>query len=153
MEILRKQHGHELNRQQLILRNIKNNTIKHTLASFNFLPDLSKTTHMNMRLTLGNTSPSTYFPPVTNLAVHDLTTGGIPPPMANTLLGLGLKFIPAPKLNTSPEEQNTTLERFERDFSLKVFFAEDTDDAPPLQQPTSEIKLEAPTTTTTGYRY
>ena len=106
---------------------------------------------MNMRLTLGNTSPSTYFPHVENLAFHDLTTGGILPPMANILLGLGLKFIPTPKLNTSPDEQITTLERFERDFSLKVFFAGDTDDAPPLQQPTSEIKLEAPTTTT-GHR-
>jgi hypothetical protein len=49
--------------------------------------------------------------------------------MANTLLGLGLKFIPTPKVNTSPEEQDTTLSRFERDFSLKVFFAGDTDDA------------------------
>ena len=49
--------------------------------------------------------------------------------MANTLLGLGLKFIPTPKVNTSPEEQDTTLLRFEQDFSLKVFFAGDTDDA------------------------
>jgi hypothetical protein len=71
--------------------------------------------------------------------------------MANTLLGIGLKFIPTPKLNTSPDKQITTLKQFECDFSLKVFFAGDTDNAPPLQQPTSEIKLEAPTTTT-GHR-
>jgi hypothetical protein len=129
MEILWKQKGHELNHHQLILRNIKNNTIKYTLARFNSLPDLSKTTHMNMRLTLGNTPPSAYFPPVANLAFHDLTTKGILPPMANTLLGLGFKFIPTPKVNPSPDEQDKTLSRFERDFSLKVFFAEDTDDA------------------------
>ena len=131
METLRKQHGHEVNRHQNILRNIKNKTIKYTLARFHFLPDLSKSTHINMRLTLGNTNPKSYFPHVENLAFHDLTTGGILPPMANTLLGLGLKFIPTPKLNTSPDEQITTLERFERDLSLKVFFAGDTDDTPP----------------------
>jgi hypothetical protein len=85
---------------------------------------------MNMILTLGNISPSTYFPPVSNLAFHNLTTGDILPPMANTLLGLGLKFIPTPKINTSPDEQTTTLKRFERDFSLKVFFAGDTDNSP-----------------------
>jgi len=84
---------------------------------------------MNMKLTLGKNTPIDYFPLVTNLAFHDLTTGNILPPMANTLLGLGLKFIPTPKVNTSPEEQDTTLLRFEQDFSLKVFFAGDTDDA------------------------
>ena len=78
---------------------------------------------MNMRLTLGSTPPNAYFHPVSNLAFHDLTTGDILPPMANTLLGLGLKFIPTPKINTSPDEQSTTLNRFERDFSLKIFFA------------------------------
>jgi hypothetical protein len=50
--------------------------------------------------------------------------------MANTLLGLGLKFIPTTKINTSQDEQTTTLDRFERDLSLKVFFAGDTDKAP-----------------------
>jgi hypothetical protein len=84
---------------------------------------------MNMKLTLGKTPPIDYLPLVTNLAFQDLTTGNILPPMANTFLGLGLKFIPTPKVNTSPEEQDTTLSRFERDFSLKVFFAGDTDDA------------------------
>jgi hypothetical protein len=51
--------------------------------------------------------------------------------MANTLLCLGLNFISTPKLNTSPDKQITTLEQFECDFSLKVYFAGDTDDAPP----------------------
>ena len=82
-----------------------------------------------MRLTLGATPPINYFPLVTNLAFHDLTTGNILPPMANTLLGLGLKFIPTPKSNTSPDEQTTTLEQFDGDFSLKIYFAGDTDDA------------------------
>jgi hypothetical protein len=130
MESLRKQKEHELNHHRLILQKINKNTIKYTLARFAHLPDLSKTTHMNMRLSLGATPPINYFPRVTNLAFHDLTTGNILPPMANTLLGLGLKFIPTPKSNTSPDEQTTTLERFERDLSLKVFFAGNTDDAP-----------------------
>jgi hypothetical protein len=65
---------------------------------------------MNMRLTLGNTPLNAYFPPVSNLAFHDLTTGDILPPMANTLLGLGLKFIPTTKINTSQDEQTTTLD-------------------------------------------
>jgi len=73
MEILRKQKGHELNHHQLILRNIKNNTIKYTLARFNSLPDLSKTTHMNMRLTLGKKKPGAYFPPVKNRTFQYLT--------------------------------------------------------------------------------
>jgi hypothetical protein len=131
MEAVRIQKRKELNHHRLILQSTKENTIKNTLARFNFLPDLSKTTHMNMRLTLGNTHPNAYFHPVSNLAFHDLTTGDILPPMANTLLGLGLKFIPTPKINTSPDEQTTTLDRFERDFSLKVFFSGDTDDTPP----------------------
>jgi hypothetical protein len=49
--------------------------------------------------------------------------------MANTLFGLGLKVIPTRKVNTSPEEQDTTLLQFERDFSLKVFFVGDTNDS------------------------
>ena len=131
MDPLRKQKAHELNHHRLILQKIKKNTRKYTLARFAYLPDLSKSKHMNMRRSLSATPPINYFPPVSNLAFHDLTTGGILPPMANTLLGLGLKFIPTPKLNTSPDKQINTLERFERDFSLKVFFARDTDDAPP----------------------
>jgi hypothetical protein len=130
MEPLRKQMAHELNHHRLILQKINKNTRKYTLASFAYLPDLSKSTHMNMRRALGATPPINYFPPVSNLAFHDLTTGNILPPMANTLLGLGLKFIPTPKTNTSPDEQATTLDRFERDFSLKVFFAGNTDDTP-----------------------
>ena len=131
MESLRKQKRHELNHHQLTLQNTETNTIKYTLARFNFLPDLSTTTHMNMRLTLGNTPPSAYFTPVTNLAFHNLTTGGILPLKANTLLGLGLKFIPAPKVNTSPAEQDKTLSRFERDLSLKVFLLETPTTMPP----------------------
>ena len=85
-----------------------------------------------MRLTLGNNPSSAYFPPVTNLAFHNLTTGGILPPLANTLLGLGLKIIPTPKVNTIPDEQDKTLSRFERDFGLKVFLLK-TPMTPPLQ--------------------
>jgi hypothetical protein len=116
-ESLRKQKRHELNHHRLILQKIKQNTIKYTLARFNYLPNLSKTTHTNMKLTLGKKNPST------------TGTGNILPPMANTLIGLGLKLILTSKVNTSPEEQDTTLLRFEQDFSLKVFFAGDTNDA------------------------
>jgi hypothetical protein len=88
MESLKKQAKEELNNHNTKLLHIENNARINTLTKFNFLPDPSKTTHMNMRLVLGNTPPCDYFPLVSNLAFHDLTTGGILPQSANTLLGL-----------------------------------------------------------------
>jgi hypothetical protein len=128
MESLNKQKKEELNHHNTNLLHIKNNARIKTLTRFNFLPDPSQTNHMNMRLVLGNTPPNDYFS-ISNLAFHDLTTGNILPQSANTLLGLGLKYIPTPRINTSPDEQDKSLSRFERDFSLKVFFAGDTEES------------------------
>jgi hypothetical protein len=128
MESLNKQKEEELNHHNTKLLHIENNARIKTLTRFNFLPDPSQTNHMNMRLALGYTPPNDYFS-ISNLAFHDLTTGNILPQSANTLLGLGLKYIPTPKINTSPDEQDKSLSRFERDFSLKVFFAGDTEES------------------------
>ena len=80
---------------------------------------------MNARHLLGNTHPSLYFPPLTNMTFHDLTTNHKLPPTAHHLLGLGLKFIPTPKLNTTPDALDATISRFERDLNLQVYFAGD----------------------------
>jgi hypothetical protein len=128
MESLKKQKKEELNHHNTNLLKIENNTRINTLTRLNFLPDPSKTNHMNMQIALGNTPPSDYFL-VSHLAFHDLTTGGILPQSANTLLGLGLKYIPTPRINTLPDKQDKSLSRFERDFSLKVFFAGDTEES------------------------
>ena len=37
-----------------------------------------------------------------------------------------MKYIPTPRINTLPDKQDKSLSHFERDFSLKVFFAGDT---------------------------
>ena len=104
MELLKKQKKEELNHHNTHLIHIENNAVINKLTRFNFLPDPFKTHHMNMQNTLGNTPPSKYFS-VSNLAFHDLTTGGILPQSANTLLELGLKYIPTPQINTLPDEQ------------------------------------------------
>ena len=64
---------------------------------YNFVPDLSLSTHLNARKVLGNTNPRTYFARPHNLAFHDLTKQKNIHPSASQLLGLSLKFIPTPK--------------------------------------------------------
>ena len=64
----------------------------------------------------------------TNLTFHNLTTNKTLPTDVHHLLGLGLKYIPTPKLNITESQLDTSLARFDRDFGLKVFFAGDEDD-------------------------
>ena len=82
---------------------------------------------MTARQTLHQTHPSTYFPPVKKLAFHDLTINHKLPPQATHLLGLGLKFIPTPRVNITPDDLEHSTTRFERDMNLKIFFAGDND--------------------------
>lgn len=81
--------------------------------------------HKNARCILGNTPPIIYFPPVKKLAFHDLTSTHKLPPFANQLLGLGLKFIPTPRINITPSDVEHSIARFERDVGLKIYFAGD----------------------------
>ena len=64
---------------------------------YNFVPNLSLSTHLNARKVLGDTEPRTYFSRPHNLAFHDLTKQKNTHPSASQLLGLSLKFIPTPK--------------------------------------------------------
>ena len=81
--------------------------------------------HKNARYALGQQNPAAYFPLVQKLAFHDLTSTNKLPPTANQLLGLGLKFIPTPRINITKTELENTTERFERDIGLKIYFTGD----------------------------
>jgi len=105
------------------MNNTVNTTLQRIRRRFGFLPNPAISVHKNARHILGQTSPNIYFPPVKKLAFHDLTSTHKLPPTANQLLGLGLKFIPTPRTNITSTELEHTTSRFERDVSLKVFFA------------------------------
>ena len=72
--------------------------------------------------------PADYFAQVNKLAFHDLTENGELPIAANQLLGLGLKYIPTPRINITQEDVDRSLTRFERDMGLRVFFSGDDND-------------------------
>lgn len=110
------------------LTNISTKITKNTITSYGFAPDASRSIHLNARKILGNTPIDEYFPTVTNLAFHDLTSQGTLPPSANSLLGLGLKYIPTPKITITQDDMDKTLSRFERDIGLTTFFAGSEDD-------------------------
>lgn len=106
------------------------NTILNTASEqirkrFGFVPNQAISVHKNARCIVGDTPPNTYFPPIQKLAFHDLTSKHKLPPTANQLLGLGLNFIPTPRINITSQELEQTISRFERDIGLKVFFAGD----------------------------
>ena len=98
-----------------------------TLKTYGFIPDKKISVHMNARRALGAKHPTEYFP-VNKLAFHNLTQQGDLPKDAHLLLGLGLKFIPIPKINISDESLDKTFSRFERDMGLKIFFSGNQDD-------------------------
>lgn len=69
--------------------------------------------------------PLDYFKPVRKLAFHNLASTQQLPPAADQLLGLGLKFIPTPRVSITPTDVERSLARLERDIGLRVFFAGD----------------------------
>lgn len=64
----------------------------------------------------------------TNLTFHNLTTNKTLPSAAHHLLGLGLKYVPTPKLNITESQLDTSFARLDRDIGLKTFFAGAEDD-------------------------
>lgn len=55
------------------------------------------------------------------MAFHDLTKGGVVPPLVKSLLGLSLKFcVPSKYTNF---DLKPSLDRFNRDLHLKTYFA------------------------------
>jgi hypothetical protein len=74
---------------------------------------------------LGNTTPEYYFYHSTNKTFHDLTNGRSLPAPATSILGMGMKFIPTLSWTPTPTVIEESVNRFEQDISLKVFFAGD----------------------------
>jgi hypothetical protein len=71
----------------------------------------------------GTTPTGVYFTQFTNKHFHDLTTKNSIPPAVATVLGFGLKFIPVPKKSIHQDDVDKAVKRFDQDFYLKVFFA------------------------------
>ena len=121
--------NHQILTEQSILHtrlaNAHNTALLRVQQHYPTLPAPTVTNHHNARNLLSATHPSSYFPPVSKLAFHDLTITHKLPPTAHHILGLGLKFIPTPKLNITPEALDISTSRFERDLNLRVFFAGD----------------------------
>jgi hypothetical protein len=83
---------------------------------------------MNARRALGDMSSGCYFLKASNSTFHHLTRDQALPPTAASLLGLGLKFIPMPKMLPSAMDITPSLNCIERDINLKTFFARQSDD-------------------------
>ena len=112
-----------LNRQRQLTRAFE----QETYDSFGFVPNLGLSIHLNACLVLGNTTPECYFYHSTNKKFHDLTNGRSLPAAATSILGMGMKFIPTPQWTTHPDVVDESINRFECDLGLKVFFAGDED--------------------------
>ena len=111
--------------------------MRETRENYGFVPNLAVSTHLNARHVLGETPTGVYFAHFTNKQFHDFTTKKIIPAAASTVLGFGMKFIPVPKKSIRQDDVDECIRRFERDFFLKVFFADDdntSDDDEPLEK-------------------
>jgi hypothetical protein len=107
------------------------------LNNYGFVPDPRISTHLNARHVLGDTPTGVYLSHFTNKKFHDLTTKKSIPAAAATVLGFGLKFIPVPKKSIKQDDVDEAIKRFDRDFYLKVFFADsddDSDDEDPIEK-------------------
>ena len=107
------------------------------MNNYGFVPDPRISTHLNARHVLGDTPTGVYLSHFTNKKFHDLTTKKSIPAAAATVLGFGLKFIPVPKKSIKQDDVDEAIKRFDRDFYLKVFFADsddDDDDEDPIEK-------------------
>jgi hypothetical protein len=111
--------------------------MRETRENYGFVPNLAISTHLNARHVLGETPTEAYFAHFTNKQFHDHTTKKIIPAAASTILGFGLKFIPVPKKSIHQDDVDEAIKRFNRDFYLKVFFADDeytSEDDEPIEK-------------------
>jgi hypothetical protein len=99
-----------------------------TYESFGFVPDLSLSIHLNTRDVLGSTTLECYFQHSMNKTFHDLTKGRSLPAAAMSIIGMEMKFIPMPAWTTSDDSIKASIDCFERNISLKVYFAGDNED-------------------------
>jgi len=96
-------------------------------TTYSFIPSRDLSTHMDARRVLSNMKTNEYCGTPTNLTFHNLTTNNTLPPATHHLLGLGLKYVPTPRLNIIYSQLDTSFARFDRDIGLKTFFAEAKD--------------------------
>ena len=78
-----------------------------------------------------------------------ITKGKLLPVATKALLGLSLKFIPAPHYAPSQSDIEPTLERIKRDIGLRTFFA-GRDQEKEIPKLRAKIHLETAPPTTTG---
>jgi len=116
---------------------IDNLATREILGNYGFIPDLKISTHLNACHVLGDTPTEVYLSHFTNKKFQDLTTKKSIPAAAATVLGFGLKIIPVPKKSINQDDINEAIKIFDRDFYLKVFFADsdnDSDDEEPIKK-------------------
>jgi len=113
------------------------------LTNYGFVPDPRISTHLNARHVLGDTPTGVYLSHFTNKKFHDLTTKKSIPAAAATVLGFGLKFIPVPKKSIKQDDVDEAIKRFDRDFYLKVFFADSDDDDDDDEDPIEKLRVNS----------
>ncbi len=99
-----------------------------TYESFGFVPNLSLSIHLNACNMLGSTTLECYFQHSTNKTFHDPTEGRSLPAAAMSIIRMGMKFIPMPAWTPSEDSIEASIDCFERDIGLKVYFAGDNED-------------------------
>ena len=89
------------------------------------MPDPQATTLRNTVTILGDTNLWHYLTRPNHVAFHDLTKGKTVPKKIGSILGLSKKFIPVPPHSVDGKDLEESLNNFERDCHLKVYFAGD----------------------------
>ena len=117
--------------------------MKETRENYGFVPNLAVSTHLNARHVLGETPTGVYFAHFTNKQFHNHTTKKIIPAAASTVLGFGLKFIPVPKKSICQDDVDEAIKRFDRDFYLKVFFANDDYTSKKDKEPIKKLRINS----------
>jgi hypothetical protein len=90
---------------------VTNQARREPCENFGFIPNLVISTHLNARHLLGETPTGVYFAHFTNKQFHDHTTKKIIPAAPSTVLGFGLKFIPAPKKSIGQDDVNKAIKQ------------------------------------------
>jgi len=124
------------------LAQIDNLATREILNNYGFIPDPKISTHLSAHHVLDDTPTGFYLSHFTNKKFHDLTTKKSIPAAAATVLGFGLKFIPVPKKSIKQDDVDEAIKRFDRDFYLKVFFA-DSDDDDDDEDPIKKLRVNS----------
>ena len=110
-------HKHNQNAQ------LEGNIRSQVYDLYNFVPNLSISTHLNARKVLGNTEPGAYYSCPHNLTFHNLTNQKIIHQSTSQVLGLSLKFIPTPTYTSSRDIFDQAWSCFERNAHHQIYFA------------------------------